>query len=164
MPSPIPIPTNLKKLRGTDRPCRTNAKEPAPQKMDQLEPPEWLSDEEKEEWYAVIEGLHFSGIMTVSDINALSMYCRLWAAWKRESEEGLSNTDQEFGNNNKKISTHFRSSSELFKQLLPLMREFGMTPSSRTRINAEVPKQESPIDRMQRESLEARERARKKSA
>ena len=49
-----PLPTEIKKLRGTLQKCRTNPHEPQPQ-GDLVAPPEYMSDGAKQAWRYAIE-------------------------------------------------------------------------------------------------------------
>ena len=55
------------------------------------------------------------------------------------------------------INPHVRIASEYFKQLTTIWREFGMTPSSRTRIHAESDKPEDDYEAWQKKRRMARE-------
>ena len=138
MPSPRPLPTNLKVVRGTAKPCRLNDKEPSPKKLKTIRPPDSLTAAEKKCWRRTVTDLQAAGIITVIDTVALAAYCRAWVGYQSESEmveeEGSVVTG---GMGGPVVSPHFKASSEYFKRLLQLWREFGMTPSSRTRIRAE---------------------------
>ena len=85
MPSPIPLPTNLKVLRGTAQPCRMNDKEPKPPKAKVKMPP-GLTKEEKKHWKAIASDLEQSGILSVLDVQALRLYCRAYSRWHEANE------------------------------------------------------------------------------
>ena len=158
MPSPIPIPTNLKTMRGTARPCRLNDKEPHPEKLESLAPPEELHDSERECWNNVITGLQNAGIATVVDISALTAYCKAWCGWIAEikiiEKEGSVVTG---GTGGPIINPHVRIANDYFKQMLAIWREFGMTPSARSRIHSETDKPDDDYEAWQKKRRMARE-------
>ncbi len=158
MASITPLPTNLKVIRGTARPCRLNEKEPKPDKLEKIKPPSLLSKEEKKCWREVVTELQKCGIATTVDKSALVAYCKCWVAWKGE----LSIIDEEgtvvrgcLGND--VVSPHVRIANENFKQLLSLWREFGMTPSSRSRIHDDTDKPDDDFEAWQKKRRMARE-------
>ncbi len=158
MPLPIPLPTNLKKLRGTAQPCRMNDKEPRPAKLETLTPPDELSDEEAVCWTKTVTSLQSAGIATIVDVKALTAYCKAWCGWIAETriaeEEGSVVTG---GMGGPVINPHIRIANDYFKQLLALWREFGMTPSSRSRIHAETDKSDDDLEAWQKKRRMARE-------
>ena len=161
MASPTPIPTNLKVLRGTARPCRLNEKEPTPKKPEKIKPPSCLSKEEKKCWREIVSELQKCGIATTVDKSALTAYCKCWVAWKNElviiDEEG---TVVAGCMGNKIVSPHVRIASDYFKQLLNLWREFGMTPSSRSRIHANKDEPDDDFEAWQKKQMDKRRMAR----
>ena len=158
MPSPIPLPTNLKSIRGTARPCRLNDKEPRPAKLKTLAPPKELNSEETACWTKTVTDLQSSGIATIVDVKALTAYCKAWCNWIAETriaeKEGSVVTG---GMGGPVINPHIRIANDYFKQLLSLWREFGMTPSSRSRIHAETDKPDDDYEVWQKKRRMARE-------
>lgn len=77
------------------------------------------------------------GLMTEIDGPALSAYCVAWARW-REAERKL----QEFGivvttpNGFFAQSPYLGIANRALEQMMKVLIEFGMTPSSRTRVKA----------------------------
>ena len=138
MPSPRPMPTNLKVLHGTAQPCLINDKEPSPKKLRTIRPPSYLTKEEKQCWKKTIVDLQAAGIVTTIDVTSLAAYCRAWVGYQKES--GIVEEKGSVVQGSKKtpvLSPHFKAANEYFKRLLQLWREFGMTPSSRSKIRAE---------------------------
>ncbi len=137
------LPTNLKVIRGTAKPCRMNENEPRPEKVVNVKCPANLSTKEKQCWNHLAEQLQKAGILTTIDLNALMTYCKLWVIW----QEKTSQADVEIT----------PTVDRIFKQLLALWREFGMTPSSRTRIRSENQAPEDDFDAWQKKRRMARE-------
>ena len=138
-----PIPTNLKVIRGTAQPCRMNENEPRPEKVADVACPPGLSAKEKKCWNSLAGDLKKAGILTTIDLNALMTYCKLWVIWQNQ----MSQEDVEITPNVDRV----------FKQLLSLWREFGMTPASRSRIRAENAEPEDDFDAWQKKRRIAKE-------
>ncbi len=147
-----PTPSNLKLFRGTDRKDREK-KEPKPQLEIPNVPPH-LSDEAKVEWGRVSQDLYTLGLLSKIDRAALAAYCEAWSDWKmatekvavqgmviktgekvveRLDERGEIIVERTGGNfiENPYYSIKKRAAELMHK----FLTEFGMTPSSRTRID-----------------------------
>lgn len=157
MPSPIPLPTNLKVLRGTAQPCRMNDREPKPPK-DNVRMPPGLTREEKRHWKAIAQDLERCGILSVLDVQALRLYCRAYSRW-HEANERLDEIGPVINGaqGTPVLSPYFKVSGKYFDQMLALLREFGMTPSSRSRIRAEGDKPDDDFEAWQKKRRMARE-------
>lgn len=71
-------PTHLKLVTGTAQPCRTNKKEPKPNR-ERPSPPAHLSDKAKTAWGAVSLILDRMGVLTEADGPALEGLCGAYA-------------------------------------------------------------------------------------
>lgn len=157
MAAPHPLPTNLKVLRGTAQPCRLNDKEPKPPMAD-IVMPGGLTKEEQQHWQQIAGHLQEAGVLTVMDVQALKLYCRIYAKW-HESNEKL----DEYGPviktkaGHPALSPYFKISQKYLDQLLTILREFGMTPSSRTKIHASSDKPDDDYEAWQKKRRMARE-------
>lgn len=148
-----PIPSNLKIIQGTDRPDRQK-EEPKPDLEIPNVPPH-LSDEGKVEWGRISQDLYTLGLLSRIDRAALAGYCEAWADWKFATEmvrelgmvilTGQKVTERH-GLNGELLSTERTGGNfienpyySIKKRAAELMHkfltEFGMTPSSRTRID-----------------------------
>ena len=131
-----PLPTAIKKLKGTAQKCRTNQSEPkivasCP------EPPAFLGEIARAEWQHKAPLLAKMGVLTEADNTALAAYCVQFERFVR-AEERLSNGEYtEFTTNGNEIARALvgvsNRAAELMKKFLVV---FGLTPSSRTRIAA----------------------------
>lgn len=131
-----PKPTALKRLAGNPGKRPLNAREPQP-RMELPERPTWLTGEAAREWKRVVEELYAVGLLTVVDRAALEGYCVAYGRWvdaeKRLKKEGLVIPTKAGGlMQNPYLSVANRAMDEMRKW----MNEFGMTPSSRTRVQA----------------------------
>jgi len=149
-----PKPTALKVLEGNPGKRPLNKNEPKPEKK-APRCPSWLEPEAKKEWRRMSKQLEELGVLTQVDAAAFAGYCQAYARWK-EAEEFLS-----------KHGTIFKTPSGYIQQVpqvsiaqtyLKIMKdfcsEFGLTPSSRSRINvnSEVTETDDLMEKMLRKA------------
>lgn len=139
-----PIPTNLKLLRGNPgkRPLNQNEPTPAP-KIPRA--PEHLSDEAKREWRRMARTLFDLGLLTEIDRAALAAYCTAWGRWV-EAENNLKKYGTVMLSPDKGWpvqSPYLSIANRAMEQMQKFMVEFGMTPSSRSKVSASKAEQSS---------------------
>ena len=121
MPGRKPIPTALKILKGTARPHRINDKEPQVEVAKPQPAPVWLNSDAKKEWVRLFDLLTKSGVITDLDTSMLATFCQMWgeyiAGFKSGDPVGV---------------THMT-------QMRLMAAEFGLTPSSRSKVEAIIP-------------------------
>lgn len=130
---PAPKPTKVKELQGNPGKRQTNKREPKPKRGAML--PSELNATAAKFIKRMRPVLDDTGILTDADIPALEMmanhYALAWRAAQVVDEQGLIVIDA-FG------STHKHPMLQVMKDNSALLRaymgEFGMTPSSRTRL------------------------------
>lgn len=145
-----PKPTALKVLEGNPGKRPLNKNEPKPEKK-APRCPSWLEPEAKKEWRRMSKQLETLGVLTQVDAAAFAGYCQAYARWK-EAEEFLS-----------KHGTIFKTPSGYIQQVpqvsiaqtyLKIMKdfcsEFGLTPSSRSRIvvDNKVKDSDDPMEKL----------------
>jgi P27 family predicted phage terminase small subunit len=98
--------------------------------------PDWLSPEAQTHWPLIAKQLRDAGILTEIDATALGQFCEVFARWKHASD--LMGTRLLV-----KAPSGFLMQSPLLavvnrahEQMMRLLDEFGMTPSSRSRVTA----------------------------
>jgi phage terminase small subunit len=108
-------PTSLKMLTGTYRADRANPFEP---RLAAGRPrrPAWLSKDARGHWRRLIEETEALGVLTPVDGLALAMLAQTLAGYVQ-------------------FQGDWRARSAFSKMTLTLLREFGLTPSSRGRVN-----------------------------
>ncbi|QGT99515.1 Phage terminase, small subunit [Candidatus Syntrophocurvum alkaliphilum] len=134
-----PKPTAIKVLEGNPGKRDINKHEPKPKKQ-APRCPTWLEPEAKKEWRRMVKQLEQLGLLTEIDMAAFAGYCQAYARWK-EAEEFIT-----------KHGTIVKTPSGYWQQVpqvsiaqtyLKLMNrfceQFGLTPSSRSRIVADTP-------------------------
>jgi len=132
-----PKPTALKQLEGNPGRRPLNLNEPKPVRS-APRCPDWLEAEAKREWRRASKQLESLGILTEIDMTAFAGYCQAYARWK-EAEEFIT-----------KHGTIVKTPSGYWQQVpqvsiaqtyLKIMgrfcEQFGLTPSSRSRIAGE---------------------------
>ncbi len=133
---PKPVPTQLKIVRGTDQPCRMKKNEPKP-KADKITKPFELSEAADKQWDVIVEQLRDAKLITNIDTHALAMYCESYATWqdaiKMIQEHGVVVKSK---NGFPVQSPFFHVANKAWDQMNRMLVEFGMTPSSRTRVSA----------------------------
>lgn len=138
-------PSALKLLRGLPGKRALSADEPKPTLLLNCPPPDWLDEDAKDEWHRLAPILERLGVLTETDTNALSTYCEAWTTWK-----GATQKIRQFGMVIKGkdgelpiVSPYVKIAEKSFAQVKGMLIEFGMTPSSRSKIHtvkAEPPK------------------------
>jgi P27 family predicted phage terminase small subunit len=130
-----PIPTTLKVLSGNPGRRPLNDREPTPMPGGP-ECPDWPDDEAKAEWQRICAELQGMGILSTADRAALAMYCTAWSRWKMAEEQV-----RKFGPIVKSPEKGFPMkppyltiADQAMETMRKLMVEFGLTPSSRSRI------------------------------
>ena len=134
-----PLPTHLKLLKGTARPHRMNKAEPMPSVCAPA-PPAQLEDRARRKFTEIAEMLARCGVMTELDAGALARYAVIWCRWvdaEAEIKRRGPVVKTEAGN---VIHSPFLSvANRCHMQLTQLEGEFGLTPSSRSRVRAASP-------------------------
>jgi len=136
---PPPKPTAIRKLQGNPGHRPLNDREPEP-RPDTPRCPSWLTDEAKVVWRRMVPELRVMGVLTAADGDALAAYCQTFARWKAAEEflakhgevyplkddQGRIRCMQQF--------PQVSISRNLLHLLRNYQREFGLTPSARSRI------------------------------
>ncbi|KNA31037.1 terminase [Burkholderia pseudomallei] len=135
-----PTPTALKLVRGNPGKRPSNDAEPMPAPSRDLECPDWLSAAAKPHWPAIAEQLHTAGLLTQIDTTALGLYCEAFARWKDANDKVVKLGAVVKSSHGYPIpSPYLQIANQAYAQLTRLLTEFGMTPSSRSRVTAKKP-------------------------
>src|SRR5690348_3696816 len=131
-----PLPTHLKLVKGTARPHRMNREEPRPDIGVPLAPSH-LDARARARFTEMAEILARHGVMTELDTAALARYAVIWCRWV-DTEADVKRrgpvVKTEGGNI---IQNPFLSiANKCLLQMAQIESEFGLTPSSRSRIRA----------------------------
>jgi P27 family predicted phage terminase small subunit len=130
-----PLPTNVKIFRGNPGHYPLNEYEPRPPtKMPIC--PDHLQGRAREEWRRISKQLHRIGLLTIIDGAALAGYCEAYGRWADATEQVA-----KFGmvikspNGYPMLSPFLSIINAALAQMKGFLTEFGMTPSSRSRIS-----------------------------
>lgn len=152
---PAPKPTTLKKLEGNPGKRALNASEPRPAaKLPTC--PRHLSKEARSEWRRITKELAEMKLLTAVDRAALAAYCQCWARWveielelqaidpetNMPKHELIGSTDKGYDFANPLLG----AANNALKQMKLFLVEFGMTPSSRSRISLPPEESEDPYE------------------
>ncbi|MBB2481072.1 phage terminase small subunit P27 family [Bacillus sp. APMAM] len=131
-----PKPTSLKELEGNPGGRPLNKKEPRPTKK-APRCPSWLEDEAKKEWKRMGKVLEQMGLLTEMDMAAFAGYCQAYARWK-EAEEFITQHGTIIRTPNGYLQQvpQVSIAQTNLKIMLKFCEQFGLTPSSRSRIVA----------------------------
>jgi P27 family predicted phage terminase small subunit len=136
-----PVPLRLKVLRGNPGKRRLNTKEPQPRRAAACpEPPSWLSEYAAAHWRRIAPELWAAGLLTVLDETMLAVLCTSYGRW-HDAEELLAAEELVVpgSNKNRVPNPLLRIAIEAARDVCTYSREFGLTPSARVRVRAEMP-------------------------
>jgi P27 family predicted phage terminase small subunit len=134
-----PLPTHLKVVKGTARPHRINKEEPRPPVTTPV-PPEYLDERARAKFVEVSELLARYGLMTALDGGSIARYAVIWCRWiDAEGEVKRRGSVVKTAGGNVIQNPFLAIANKALLQLAQIETEFGMTPSSRTRIRASAP-------------------------
>lgn len=134
-----PTPTNLKILRGNPGKRALPKNEPTPE-VACPPPPDILSPVAKKHWKVIARQLFDANIMTNLDIDALTIYCEAYSRWVQAGEaiqkEGVIIKQKSHDGSVEylKANPYMQIQQKSFDQMKAILTEFGMSPSSRTRV------------------------------
>jgi P27 family predicted phage terminase small subunit len=134
-----PLPSNVVRLRGNPGKRRLNDAEPRPAPRVPA-CPAWLGDEASKEWKRLAKELAGLGLLTQLDRGLLAAYCQAHALWV----EAVASI-QRYGtmvkspNGYPMQSPYVAVANKQVDIMVRIASEFGMTPSSRTRIRVGEP-------------------------
>jgi len=143
---PTPKPTAQKRAEGQR--LRADRDRPDQPKYGAIErdPPEFLDDVSRAEWFRVIDLLARSGVVTEIDAMALGAYCEAWSAYRAaldvhreicETDRGTLFRGQLSEKKTGDLVTHpaARNLRDARKAALEAASHFGLTPSTRSRLS-----------------------------
>lgn len=140
-----PKPTEMKKLEGNPGKRALNNKEPKPEKAIP-DCPQHLKGPARTEWSRITKELFTLGVLSRVDRASLVAYCQAWAdyvnACKRVEKEGAVIISDKGGMYQNPWVSIKNSSMD---RMVRISSEFGMTPSSRSRIKVEAPSEEDEM-------------------
>ena len=134
-----PKPLVIRALEGNPGKRPLNDREPTPPEG-VPDCPNYLDDEAKAEWFRTAKVLSDMGLLSVADRTALAAYCVVYSRWLKAEEQV-----KKFGSIVKSPEKGFPMKSpyltvadQAMDAMHKFMVEFGLTPSSRSRIRVPV--------------------------
>lgn len=129
-----PKPTVLKLLAGNPGRRPLNENEPRPPQATPVKP-EGLSAVAEQHWEIVAGHLLSCGLLTEIDKPAFALYCEAYARWYEANEKIKEHgTVVKAPSGFPVQSPYLGIANRSFDQMTKLLVEFGMTPSSRSRV------------------------------
>lgn len=141
-----PKPTAMKALEGNPGKRAINKQEPKPESVIP-ECPAHLKGVARTEWNRIAKELHRLGIISEIDRAALAVCCTAWADYVKacqqlEKQGEVIISEQGGLYQNPWVAIKKRSMDQVQK----FYAEFGMTPSSRSRVKVETPGEEGEME------------------
>lgn len=145
-----PKPTALKELAGNPgkRPLPQNEPKPGVPSSPPYAP-RHLGSEAKREWRRLVPRLMAVGIFTELDYAALALYCEAYGRWVVAEEHLRADTEGEILVSEKGfryINPWRTVANQAWEQMRKILVEFGMTPSSRSRVKVEKGEDLDPFE------------------
>ena len=141
MPGPSRKPTALRMIHGT-RDKRKVRQEAMPGGVAQM--PDWLCEVAQSEWVRLSADLFKIGLLTKADEVEFAVFCQAYAELQ-EAEDALVKygRTQVTKDGFERKSPWLSIRDEAWKRIHQAAQQFGLTPSSRTKIDVQ---EKSPID------------------
>lgn len=129
------LPTAIKELKGTLRPCRVKKNEPKPQgELIATKPPKTLSKRGQELWQYALEQMP-PHVITAVDGALFERWCTLQDQFLDVAKvvQAGNLLDENGG-----MSGALRAELQLNSSIITIEKELGFTPASRTKISANI--------------------------
>jgi len=129
------LPTAIKEMKGTLRPCRVKKNEPRPQgELIATKPPKTLSKRGQELWQYALEQMP-PHVITAVDGALFERWCTLQDQFLDIAKVVQSGNllDENGG-----MSGALRAELQLNSSIITIEKELGFTPASRTKISANI--------------------------
>ena len=132
-----PVPTNLRLLKGNPSKRPMNKDEPQSECVRaDLPPPKHLGKLASECWIHMVKMLSEAQVITELDLHGLELYCAAYQNWRDGQQKVI-----ELGSIVKSPksgypvqSPYFAIANKAHEQMVKISAEFGLTPSSRSRV------------------------------
>ena len=134
------LPTEIKRQRGTLRDDRTNPNEPqSPLAIPPV--PTWLSEEGQKSFIELSTLLHDMSVLTQADEVSLTLLCDAYGDYKQAKEVintlgPTQDVTSREGHTKSIQRPEVLIANQAFTRVFQLLKEFGLTPSSRAKVNA----------------------------
>ena len=143
-----PLPTALKTARGNPGKRKLNAEEPKYPEVKRTRipaPPDTLDETGRQFWRATARQLATAGVLTTTDLTALHTCATLYSRWQ-DAERKIKGRLVVIVNGAKMPNPYLSIADRSMRTLMRHLIEFGMTPSSRSKLRVGGPPLSSPED------------------
>ena len=145
---PQPKPTNLKLLQGIPGKRPLNVNEPKP-KIKIPDMPRGLGTYGKTEWQRITKVLNDLKLISEVDKTQLESYCRYYNSYreacKKVDEQGAVVTNVQ---GNLVANPWNKVMNDAYDRMNNVMKQFGMSPSTRTTLTVEKEEAKSPLEKI----------------
>ena len=134
------LPTEIKRQRGTLRDDRMNPNEPqSPLAIPPV--PTWLSEDGQKSFIELSIMLHDMSVLTQADELSLTLLCDAYGDYKQAKEVintlgPTQDVTSREGHTKSIQRPEVIIANQAFVRVFQLLKEFGLTPSSRAKVNA----------------------------
>jgi P27 family predicted phage terminase small subunit len=147
-------PTEMLKLSGTFRKDRRHADEPTPD-IAIPDMPTFLKGEARKEWLRIAPLLASRQCLTEWDRSMLAAYCFEWGQYVKLCQEiNKSGYTETTSNGNIIQNPLVGAKNKSLKNCKEIALEFGLTPSSRTRLSISQVEADNPFKRLMERNLD----------
>lgn len=152
----------MKIMEDTYRADRANPNEPEPELVKiPLPPPDYFEPEAKKEWERSISKLMDMSVLAVADYALFEAYCVEYGRYVRLEKEiqaegetieilnyfkGRDGEQGSIKSVSQAMNPKCRLRKEAHDSMVRLAQQFGLTPVSRSRVNAQKEKKSDPLD------------------
>lgn len=132
-----PKPTHLKILAGKPGHRPLNESEPQPDLLEEApEPPSHLSGEARAYWAEIVPKLIRNNLLSEIDVGTLAAYCQAYGRWVVAESMVAKQGDVLISPSGFPIQNPYLAvANKAMEQMIKRETEFGMTPSSRSRVS-----------------------------
>ena len=140
---PIPTPTAIKHARGSWRARLESRTAPMP-KLGRPRCPSWLDANAKAIWKSVVPELERLGVLASVDQMALTVLCSTWSSYRNAVEAArkqpaiIETLAADGSIKHRRPNPYLKLARDTAADLNKWLREFGLTPASRTRLEIQI--------------------------
>jgi len=140
-------------LQGTFQPCRRYKDEPTP-RVDIPDKPTFLKGEAAKEWNRITPLLAAQKCLTEWDRSLIAAYCFEWGVYVQLCKTvKIEDISLETILGNRMANPLFNARNKALKNMKEIATEFGLTPSSRTRLSVSEAEKENPFEKLLRQNV-----------
>lgn len=139
------MPTAVKLARGNPGHRPLNKREPVAKGIPTCPP--HINEEGKREWKRIVKELKAMKILARVDRTALAAYCQAYGRWVEAEEKILESGMIVKAPSGYPMQNPFLSvANKAMEQMKAFLTEFGMTPSSRSRLEVDKTPDDDPLE------------------